>query len=506
MVGEQPGCRASLGAPSIPCSPRWQHWAAAWRFAEWLWWDLLRRVGGDRHRRRQMAAVEGVVEVRKFVCYLCKRKFPNASALARHERMSDSHRRVLEKREDKMKKRKRELILAARTVRQLICEREEELQSQVVINEVAHTQRTVLQMKLQQLLREYGMAQEVIEACRQTREAKEAGLERAPRSRATRVGKLELSAGAASWQSNKEVQEDRYILDLEVESTEGHLIAGFAVLDGHSGSLCVDHVVEWLQTHLQRCLSAKPRLTDENLQQAVHEACLACDEEFLKKARQVEVLDGTTLVLALVYPQTEPPTDPSKNLSPGCCRMLVACVGDSRAVLCRTCDAPGAPDGGQQLVAVPLSEDHKPNRPDEQRRIEAKGGVVDFEGVWRVFIPGSASFGGQLIARWGLAVSRSFGDLLLKEPERHECAGVSPGGLISAVPEMRAVDIAPGVDRFLLLASDGVWDVIGNEDAVAICAAHKTPEEAAQMLLRRTYAANSDDNITALVLAWRSVG
>ena len=52
------------------------------------------------------------------------------------------------------------------------------------------------------------------------------------------------------------------------------------------------------------------------------------------------------------------------------------------------------------LAAVPLSEDHKPNRIDERQRIESAGGVVVWAGTWRV--------GGVL------AVSRAFGDRLLK--------------------------------------------------------------------------------------------
>jgi len=44
--------------------------------------------------------------------------------------------------------------------------------------------------------------------------------------------------------------------------------------------------------------------------------------------------------------------------------MVIANVGDSRAVLCR---------GGRTLE---LSEDHKPGRPDERRRIELAGGEV----------------------------------------------------------------------------------------------------------------------------------
>ena len=52
-------------------------------------------------------------------------------------------------------------------------------------------------------------------------------------------------------------------------------------------------------------------------------------------------------------------------------------------------------------AAVPLSEDHKPNRTDERARIEDAGGVVVWAGTWRV--------GGVL------AVSRAFGDRLLKK-------------------------------------------------------------------------------------------
>lgn len=303
----------------------------------------------------------------RHTCLPCKRRFPTASQLTEHERLSVNHKRALEKREDKMRKRKKELVMAARNLRQQIIEAEEALQSQHVVNEMVHAQRMLLEMQLQQILGEYGQAQEFLELGRETREAAQLGLERPAHSREVRVGKLALTAGVGCWQSNKEVQEDRFILDIELESPEGHRIAGFAVLDGHSGSMCVDHVVEHLPATLQRCLKAKSRLTDDTLSQAVQEACALTDEEFLKRARQIEVLDGSTMILALVYPQIEPPRQAVR--APGSCRMLVACVGDSRAVLCQSSNE----NGTQTLVAAPLSEDHKPNRPDEQRRIESKG-------------------------------------------------------------------------------------------------------------------------------------
>ncbi|XP_064953763.1 probable protein phosphatase 2C 59 [Musa acuminata AAA Group] len=113
-------------------------------------------------------------------------------------------------------------------------------------------------------------------------------------------------------------------------------------------------------------------------------------------------------------------------------RLLVANVGDSRAVICR---------GG--------------------------------DGTWRV--------GGVL------AVSRAFGDRHLKQfvvadPEIHE----------------EAVD---GSLEFLILASDGLWDVVTNEEeVVAIVKPLQDPEQAAKKLLQEAYQRGSSDNIACVVV------
>ena len=57
------------------------------------------------------------------------------------------------------------------------------------------------------------------------------------------------------------------------------------------------------------------------------------DDDFLKKARDIEVLDGSTLILALVYPDDSRP-GANGIKAPGSCRLLVANIGDCRAVLC----------------------------------------------------------------------------------------------------------------------------------------------------------------------------
>lgn len=119
---------------------------------------------------------------------------------------------------------------------------------------------------------------------------------------------------------------------------------------------------------------------------------------------------GSTAVVAVVGPR----------------HLIVANCGDSRAVICR---------GG---AAIPLSSDHKPDRPDELERIQAAGGRV-------IFWDGARVFG-------VLAMSRAIGDSYLKP-------------FVIPDPEVRVLERKDGEDEFLILASDGLWDVVSNEVA-----------------------------------------
>ncbi|KAL2894083.1 putative protein phosphatase 2C 11 [Bienertia sinuspersici] len=139
-------------------------------------------------------------------------------------------------------------------------------------------------------------------------------------------------------------------------------------------------------------------------------------------------------------------------------RLLVANVGDSRVVACR---------GGS---AVPLSIDHKPDRSDERQRIEDAGGFVIWAGTWRV--------GGVL------AVSRAFGDKLLKQ-------------FVTAEPEIEEQEI-DGVD-FIIIASDGLWN-----EAVSLVLDIKDAEAASRRLTEEAFSRGSSDNITCLVVRFEN--
>ncbi|CAL9157435.1 unnamed protein product, partial [Musa hybrid cultivar] len=149
-------------------------------------------------------------------------------------------------------------------------------------------------------------------------------------------------------------------------------------------------------------------------------------------------------------------------------RLLVANVGDSRAVISR---------GGK---AFAVSKDHKPDQTDERRRIEDAGGFVMWAGTWRV--------GGVL------AVSRAFGDRLLKQ------FVVADPEIQAWMPNLQYIIIVDHSLEFLILASDGLWDVVTNEEAVAMIQSIEDPEQAAKRLLHEAYQRGSADNITCVVV------
>ncbi|CAK0836905.1 unnamed protein product [Prorocentrum cordatum] len=180
-------------------------------------------------------------------------------------------------------------------------------------------------------------------------------------------------------------------------------------------------------------------------------------------------------------------------------RASTACSWRTSGTRGRCCAAPrtGAGSWGR-------SGYRRTRSPTERTRSSGCRPRVARSGSRGIFLPEPVRFGGRLIPRWGLAVSRSFGDLLLKEPENYGCSKVTPGGLVSADPELHVVDVDPATDRFLVLACDGIWDVLRDEDAVAVCAGQAGAELAAHSLVPGSACpARSGDNLTALVVSWR---
>ncbi|KFK30639.1 hypothetical protein AALP_AA6G008200 [Arabis alpina] len=134
-------------------------------------------------------------------------------------------------------------------------------------------------------------------------------------------------------------------------------------------------------------------------------------------------------------------------------------IGDSRAVL-------GTRNKENKLVPFQLTEDLKPDVPAEAERIKKCRGRIfalrDEPGVSRLWLPNHNSP--------GLAMARAFGDFCLKD-----------FGLIS-VPDV-SYRLLTEKDEFVVLATDGIWDALTNEEVVEIVAKAPTRSSAGRALV-----------------------
>lgn len=171
-------------------------------------------------------------------------------------------------------------------------------------------------------------------------------------------------------------------------------------------------------------------------------------------------------------------------------RLLIANVGDSRAVL-GTLDT-----GGTKWVARDLSNDHKPDGAQERLRIESNGGVVAPSRMPGVGYVGPARVWDRS-QRYGLACSRSMGDTVYVN-------GPNDGGGVISEPEISSHRLSKR-DQVLIFGSDGVWDHLSSQEAVAIAANAKTPQAASDriaQIARERWRRNGpmQDDITAVVI------
>ncbi|XP_022724722.1 protein phosphatase 2C 16-like isoform X2 [Durio zibethinus] len=212
----------------------------------------------------------------------------------------------------------------------------------------------------------------------------------------------------------------------------------FGVYDGHGGSqvanYCRDRIHVALVEEIERI---KDNLCDgtsmESRQVQWEKTFTSCfskvDDEIGGKVSR-GMIGGNEDASDASFEPVAPETVGSTAVVALVCssHIVVANCGDSRAVLCR----------GKEAMA--LSIDHKPNRDDEYARIGASGGKVIQWNGHRVF--------------GVLAMSRSIGDRYLKP-------WIIPEPEVMFIPRARE-------DECLILASDGLWDVISNEEACEV--------------------------------------
>jgi len=291
----------------------------------------------------------------------------------------------------------------------------------------------------------------------------------------------ELKSGVANEKGpKKERCEDFFIDKLKLPIGvlgESATCVVYAVMDGHNGSSCAEYATSHLGKNILSRLRDRPTgakaVSDEVfLKSGLLGGFKQTEHNFLQHAKRLSDRAGSTACMVMVFG----PDDEARL------RLYMANLGDSRAVLGKV--------GGE---AKRLTVDHKPELPLEKKRIEAAGGgVAQVAGIWRCMLPRT-----KISPILGLAVSRSFGDMDFKSPD-----------MVSAEPEITIHEIDWDVDELIILASDGIWDVITDKEAVKIVQTAfregESEEKAAQLLVAKALEKGTKDDRTALVvrLGW----
>ncbi|KAL3741285.1 hypothetical protein ACJRO7_016855 [Eucalyptus globulus] len=224
----------------------------------------------------------------------------------------------------------------------------------------------------------------------------------------------------------------------EKREHDGDELGLYAIFDGHSGC----KVAEYLQHHLFDNILSEPDFWT-NPTRAIKRAYKKTNNEVLQGV--VSSRGGSTAVTAVLINRE---------------KLIVANVGDSRAIICE--------NGKAKQITV----DHEPQK--ERELVESRGGFVSQT-------PGNVPrVDGQL------AMTRAFGDEKVKDH-------------ITSEPDIFIENINEGTE-FILLASDGLWKVMSNQEAADCIMDIDDAREASKALIKEALSRKSADDISCIVV------
>ena len=211
----------------------------------------------------------------------------------------------------------------------------------------------------------------------------------------------------------------------------------FGVFDGHGGGEVARIAKEKLPDILANILSDS-KFTIEN----------ALTTSFKKTDDEFKIYENVGTTACIIYITNEK----DKRV------IFSANVGDSRTVLVKNKEAKR------------LSYDHKCSDVKENERIKHSGGII---------------FGGRVFGQ--LALTRAFGDFGLKN------YGVCPIPYISKT-------IIEDDDKYIVMGSDGIWDVIDEDLVYTLSLNIKNADEFCKILVKNALSLGSTDNISCIVV------
>lgn len=211
----------------------------------------------------------------------------------------------------------------------------------------------------------------------------------------------------------------------------------FCLFDGHGGTDAVKYVKDRLPSLLLKYMSTE----------SIEDAMIKC---FHKIDNELKLVDsdnvGTTATIILILKEDNKRTLYCSN------------VGDTRCVIFSDIDY------------IILTEEHKCTNEKEIERITNANGKIS-----------NGRVKGQL------AITRTLGDLSLKK-----CG-------VIAKPDIKRHNIDTN-DKYIILATDGLWDVVTEADIINISKECDDPEYLNKILVKKAIDMGSKDNISCIVI------
>mmetsp|Transcript_3960 Transcript_3960/g.5489 ORF Transcript_3960/g.5489 Transcript_3960/m.5489 type:complete len:366 (-) Transcript_3960:34-1131(-) len=230
-----------------------------------------------------------------------------------------------------------------------------------------------------------------------------------------------MEIGHSSMQGYRVTMEDQHIITV-MSTLNDHTL--LAIMDGHAGALSAQYTAAELMYKIERSsawnmyLKVSPEDRKNHcdlISRSLIEAYVAIDEGLLNLTDMD--FSGCTAVCTVITPW----------------HIICANVGDSRCVI------------RSNGVTIAMTEDHKPSQPLEKLRIENAQGFVVMDRV-----------NGEL------AMSRALGDFRYKTDITLD----DKSFMVICYPDISVHERRPDLDEVMVLACDGVWDVINNDEAV----------------------------------------
>jgi serine/threonine protein phosphatase PrpC len=250
----------------------------------------------------------------------------------------------------------------------------------------------------------------------------------------------QISKAGRNQNGVQKTNQDTSLIHISVGNLQGFNI--FGVLDGHGphghfvSKFCKEYFIRTMNEYSKQCQQNNITTPEgiynelkENKFEFINQTFKNADLEMIKHTEFDHDFSGTTCNLVFQF---------NKYL-------LCASVGDSRGIIIFDQNNTNTYQG-----IFPISNDHKPNLPQEYERILQSGGIVDKltdqfgckVGPYRVYRNG--------LTYPGLAMSRSLGDFQAKD-----C------GVITE-PEIIEYNVSHN-SKYMVICSDGVWEFLSNE-------------------------------------------